>query len=140
MTTFESSVKVIPYSQEAVYSKISNLNNLDKVKDRIPTDKEQDFVFDEDSISFSVSPMGNVCLRIIEREPHKTVKFETASSPLPFNLSVQLLPVDDTHCKMKLTVKAELNPFIKGMVSKPLKEGLEKVAEMISVIPFGETV
>jgi hypothetical protein len=29
---------------------------------------------------------------------------------------------------MKLTIKAELNPFIKGMVSKPLQEGIEKKA------------
>jgi hypothetical protein len=37
---------------------------------------------------------------------------------------------------MKITVKVELNPFIKGMVSKPLQEGLEKMAEMIAQIPF----
>lgn len=137
MTTFESSVKTIPFNQEVVYSKISDLNNLEKIKDRIPTDKIQDFEFDEDSIKFTVSPVGNVCLHIIEREPCKLVKFETANSPLPFNLWIQLVPVDETSCKMKLTVKAELNPFIKGMVSKPLKEGLEKMAEMISLIPFG---
>ena len=27
---------------------------------------------------------------------------------------------------MKLTIKAELNMFIKGMVKKPLQEGIEK--------------
>ena len=46
MTTFESSIKVIPFSQEAVYSKISDLNNLEQVKDRIPQDKIQNFEFD----------------------------------------------------------------------------------------------
>lgn len=136
MTTFESSIKVIPFSQEVVYNKISDLNNLEQVKNHIPQDKIQNFEFDSDSINFTVSPMGSVCLRIIEREPHKLVKFETASSPLPFNLWIQLVAIDDTQCKMKLTVKAELNPFIKGLVSKPLQEGLEKMAEMISHIPF----
>ena len=29
---------------------------------------------------------------------------------------------------MKLTVKAELNPFIRGMVSGPIEQGLEKGA------------
>ena len=136
MTTFESSIKVIPFSQEAVYAKISDLNNLEQVKDRIPQDKIQNFEFDTDSINFTVSPMGSVCLRIIEREPCKLVKFETASSPLPFNLWIQLVAIDETQCKMKITVKVELNPFIKGMVSKPLQEGLEKMAEMIAQIPF----
>ena len=36
MTKFESAVKVIPASQKAVYEKLSDLSNLEKVKDRLP--------------------------------------------------------------------------------------------------------
>ncbi len=135
MTQFESGIKVIPYSQERVYAKISDLNSLEAVKDRVP-DKVQNLNFDTDSVSFSVSPVGNVSLRIVDREPCKCVKFETANSPLPFNLWIQLVPITEEQCKMKLTVKIELNPFIKGMVSKPLQEGLEKIADMLAVIPY----
>ena len=42
MANFESSVKVIPYSQERVYAKLSDLSNLESVKDRLPEDKVQD--------------------------------------------------------------------------------------------------
>ena len=38
---------------------------------------------------------------------------------------------------MKLTIRAELNMFIKAMVSKPLKEGVEKLADMLAMIPYG---
>ena len=34
MTKFESSVKVIPYSQERVYEKLADLSNLEAIKDR----------------------------------------------------------------------------------------------------------
>ena len=135
MTQFESGIKMIPYSQERVYSKISDLNSLEAVKDRMP-DKVQNPNFDADSVSFSVSPVGNVTLHVVDREPYKCVKFETVSSPLPFNLWIQLVPVTAEQCKMKLTVKVELSPFIKGMVSKPLQEGLEKIADMLAVIPY----
>jgi hypothetical protein len=37
---------------------------------------------------------------------------------------------------MKLTLKAELNPFIKGMVQKPLAEGIEKIAEILQNIKY----
>ena len=30
----------------------------------------------------------------------------------------------------------ELNPFMKGLVQKPLQEGLEKMADMLSIIPY----
>lgn len=126
MATFESSVRQIPHSQQAVYNMLSDLSNIDRVKDRIPADKLNDLTFDADSMSIS-TPMGAVKLKIVDREEPKCIKFETEQSPLPFNFWIQILPVTDTTCKMKLTIKAELNPFIKGMVSKPLQEGIEKL-------------
>ena len=80
--------------------------------------------------------MGAVKLVIVERETPKCIKFETAESPLPFNFWIQILPVSETTSKMKLTIKAELNPFIKGMVSKPLTEGIEKIADALQAIHY----
>ena len=136
MTQFESSVKVIPHSQADVYAKLSDLNNLESVKDKIPQDKVQDLSFDTDTLSFSMAPVGKLTLRIIEREPEKSIKFEAENSPLPFNLWVQIVPTTDTECKIKLTIKAEINPFIKGMIQKPLQDGLEKMADMLANIQY----
>lgn len=135
MATFESSVRQIPHSQQAVYNILSDLSNIDRVKDRIPADKLNDLTFDADSMSIS-TPMGAVKLKIVDREEPKCIKFETEQSPLPFNFWIQILPVTDTTCKMKLTIKAELNPFIKGMVSKPLQEGIEKIADALQIINY----
>ncbi len=129
-------MKQIPYSQEAVYRNISDLRNLEKVRDRIPEDKVKDFSFDADTISINVPPVGELKLRVVEREEPKCVKFETAQSPLPFNVWVQMLPVDEQSSKMKVTVKAELNPFIKGMVSGPLQDGVEKIADALAKIEY----
>ena len=133
---FESSVKQIPYSQEAVYRNISDLRNLDKVRDRVPEDKVNDFKYDEDTVSLSVAPVGELKLRICEREDPKCVKFETVQSPVPFNVWIQVLPVDEQNSKMKVTVKAELNPFIKGMVEGPLKDGVEKIADALAQVHY----
>lgn len=135
MATFESSVRQIPHSQQAVYNMLSDLSNIDRVKDRIPADKLNDLTFDADSMSIS-TPMGAVKLKIVDREEPKCIKFETEQSPLPFNFWIQILPVTDTTCKMKLTIKAELNPFIKGMVSKPLQESIEKIADALQMINY----
>ena len=129
-------MKQIPYSQEAVFRNISDLRNLEKVRDRVPEDKVQDFSFDEDTVSLNVAPVGELKLLIIEREEPKCVKFETAQSPVPFNVWIQVLPVTETASKMKVTVKAELNPFIKGMVSGPLQDGVEKIADALAQIHY----
>ena len=133
---FESSVKPIPYPQQAVYNNISDLRNLEKVKDRIPEDKVSDFTFDEDTVGLNVQPVGELKLRICEREEPKCVKFETVQSPVPFNVWIQVLPVDEQNSKMKVTVKAELNPFIKSMVEKPLQEAVEKIADALALVRY----
>jgi len=136
MSKFESSVKLVPYAVEDVYRNISDLNNLDKVRSRVPQDKVQDFQFDSDSVSVSVAPVGSIKLRICDREENKCVKFEAVQSPLPFHLWVQVLPVTATTSKMKVTVDADIPFMLKGMVGGPLQDGVEKIADALAQVPY----
>ena len=141
MVQFESNVKFVPYSQERVYSKLEDLNNLASLKERFEQvrekvgDKIQDIAFDRDSLTLTVQGM-NVTLRIIEREPCKCIKFEGDKSPIPVNLWIQILPVTEDQAKMKVTIRAEVNMFMKAMVTKPLQEGVEKIADMLAMISY----
>lgn len=131
----ESTIRQIDAPQQAVYDMLSDLGNVDRVKDRIPQDKIENLEFDRDSISISTQ-MGAVKLVIVDREEPKMVKFETRESPLPFNFWVQVLPVDGATSKMKLTIKADINPFMATMVKKPLQEGIEKIADALQMIQY----
>lgn len=135
---FESSVRQIPYSQATVYQTLSNLEHLEKVKNRLPADQIENLSFDNDSLSISAGAVGKVQMRIVERTEPECIKFESQDSPLPFTFWIQLLPVTDDACKMKLTLKAEINMFMKAMVQKPLSEGIEKLADLLQKIPYGE--
>ena len=136
MSKFESGVKLIPYPQENVYRMLSDLSNLDRIRDRIPGDKIQDFTFDHDSVSVSVAPVGLISVHIIERDEPKCIKFESAQSPMPFNLWIQILPVDEQNSKIKVTVKADIPIMLKAMVGGPLQDGVDKIAEALSKIPY----
>ena len=135
MTKIESTIREIAYSQQAVYNMLSDLSNIQKVQDKIPQEHVKDLTFTSDSISIS-TPMGAVKMVIANREEPKEIKFETQESPLPFNFWIQILPVDETSSKMKLTIKADLNPFIAGMVKKPLQESIEKIADALQLIHY----
>lgn len=134
MAQFESGVKYVPYSQERVYNKLSDLSNLESVRDKL-ADKVENLNFDSDTMTFTVQGIS-LTLRIIEREPCKCIKFEGSNSPLPMNLWIQILPVEAEQAKLKVTLRAEVNMFMKAMVSKPMQEGVEKLAEMLSMIPY----
>lgn len=131
----ESSIRQIAAPQQAVYDMLSDLSNIEKVKDKIPEDKVKDLTFDADSISIS-TPMGSVKLVVVGREEPKEIKFESQESPLPFNFWIQILPVTDTTSKMKLTIKADVNPFVGGMVKKPLQKGIERIADALQMISY----
>lgn len=149
MSTFESSIRQIPYPQQNVYDKLSDLSNLKTLKERYELMKDnmpeearkqaeaiKDLQFDQDSLTVNVPPVGTIRLKVVDREELKCIKFETEQSPVPFNFWIQLLPVTTTSCKMKLTIKADLNPFIKQMVKKPLSEGIEKIADVLQMIQY----
>ena len=136
MNQFESQVVNIPYSQQRVYDMLSDLSHLENVKDRLPQDKVKDFTFDRDTVSINVPPVGDIAFQVIEREEPKCVKLEATTSPIPLTVWIQMLPTSDEASKMKLTLRTELNPFIKGMVQKPLQEGIEKMAQMLASIHY----
>ena len=137
-TELTSEIKTIPYNQENIYLVLSNLENLERIKDKISYDKVKDFTVDVDSCSFSVSPIGNVKISIIEREVPKTIKFAADESPVKVNMWIQLVAVNEQETKLKLTVKADLNPFLKPMLSKPLQDGIDKIADVLATIPYDQ--
>ena len=138
MTEFTSEIKTIPYSEAKVFEVLSDMSNLERFREKIPEDKIKDFSFDTDSCSFSVNPVGKVHFRIIEREPFKTIKLTVDQVPLDVNMWIQLKETEPGVTKMKLTVKAALNPFLKPMLSKPLQDGVNKVADVLATVPYNE--
>jgi len=136
MTEFISDIKTVPSSNHVVYETLADLNNLEKLKNRIPSDKIEDFTFDSNSCSFSVSPVGKVRFSIVEREPLKTIKLAADQSPVAVTMWIQLKETGEQETKMKLTIKADLNPFIKPMISKPLQDGINQIADMLANIPY----
>ncbi|MBR5893362.1 MAG: SRPBCC family protein [Bacteroidaceae bacterium] len=136
MSQYESSVKCIPYSQERVYAKLEDLNNLEALKDKLPKDKIQEFAYDHDQVTIEIAPIGKVTIKIIEREAPKCIKFKAVGSPIPMNLWIQIIPDGSEASKMRIVAKAELNFMLRGMIEKPLKEGLEKIADTLAMIQY----
>ena len=104
-STFESSIRQIPFPQQNVYEKLSDLNNLQKLKERYElmkdtmpeearkqAEKIKDLEFDHDSLSVNVPPVGSIKLRVVNREEPKCIKFETEQSPIPVSYTHLTLP------------------------------------------------
>lgn len=141
MKRIESSVKQIPYPQDSVYNKVSDLSNLSSLAEMIPADQKEMFSIENlqctpDQVSCTVSPIGEIVFGVVSREPYKCVKLETMRSPIKFTMWIQIVSTGSTSCKLKLTVDADLNIFMAKMVEKPIADTLEKLAGMLAMIPY----
>ena len=153
VSKFESEVKFIPQVQQVVYDRFADLNNLASLKERlndpevqtklaeeVPADKLGDLrsytegmTFDTDSLTIA-SPLGQITLRIVERDEPKCIKFASEGAPVQLYVWVQLLPHGEMETKMRVTVGAEVNFFMKGMVAKPLQQAADGLANILSAI------
>ncbi|WP_313379693.1 SRPBCC family protein [Proteiniphilum saccharofermentans] len=138
MTEFTSEVRTIPHNDADVFRVLSDFRKLELVKDKIPEDKLKDFLFDQDSVSFRVDPVGKVTFHVLEREPNKLVKFKSDRLPFDLFLWIQLVSKAEKDTRLRMTVKADLNPFIRGMVEKPMKEAVDKISDMLAQLPYDQ--
>ena len=145
-TKYISDIKVINNNQEVVYNYLSNFENLtkyvsegllSKMTEQIPQIQISNFESDADSCRFQISGMGLAEIRIVEREPHKTIKISSSGGmPVGIVFWIQLLPVSAYETKLRLTLDADMSMMIKMMVNKKLEEGINRLADMLAALPY----
>lgn len=135
MAKFESTIREIQAPQQMVYGVLSNMSNFGKMMDRVPQDVRGKVVFTADGFTVE-SLMGKVVMKIIDLEEPKTIKMQSVESPVPFTFWIQLLPMTEQTCKMKLTMKAELNFMMAQIAKGPLQKGIEQLADILQSLPF----
>ncbi|HKI88999.1 MAG TPA: hypothetical protein VKA38_08235 [Draconibacterium sp.] len=146
LNKYISDVKVIDHNEQIVFSYLSNFENLSsylnsgliqKISQQIPQVKITDFQSDYDSCKFKITGMGLAEIKIVKRDPFKTIKVESSGSlPLSITFWIQLLPVNQYKTKMRLTLHAEMNMMIKMMADNKLAEGINQLAETLSNLPY----
>ena len=141
MKRIESQVRSIPYPQEQVYAKVSDLNNLQAVADGLPSQgglniSIKNLRCTKDTAECEISPVGTISLGIVSREPFKCYKMETLKSPILMTACIQIVSTGPDSCKIRITLDADLNIFMAKMVEKPMTQAVERLAEMLAMIPY----
>ncbi|WP_347838852.1 hypothetical protein [uncultured Draconibacterium sp.] len=146
LNKYVSEVKVIEHNQQIVFNYLSNFENLstylnsgliEKITEKVPQIKITDFESDKDSCKFNITGLGLAEIKIVNREPFKTIKVESSGGlPLSFTFWIQLLPESEYKTKMRLTLHAEMSMMIKMMAGSKLEEGINQLADTLSKLPY----
>ncbi len=125
----ESKIGRLRNDEERIYAFISDCNNFQQF---VVNDKIKDWQSDSEACDFSVDGIGHLAFRIVEKNPNNLVKFSIESTQAEnVFLWVQLKNVTVGDTRVKLTAKLNVNPMMKMFISKPLKEGLDKVVDTL---------
>jgi len=139
MDKYESKIESIPASVSQVYPALSNLSNLERVKDLIPKDKVTEMEITDDTIRMKVDGLGQkISIRIVERIENDTIKFGLDNIPMDMNFWIQLKEVSPTDTRVKLTFKADLPLMFRMMLEKKIQQGLDQAAVMLTQFPYSQ--
>ena len=158
MTKYESQIYTVNATQQHAYERMANLKNFEALRQimeqpefverlmaNVPAEHAgkvtpekieevrrqfENVVFSEDAVSFD-SKLGLITLAITEREEPKLVKLQGVGTPIDVTLWVQLLPLGAYQSKMKVTIGAAVNFFIRRMVEKYLKQAPDGIASFL---------
>lgn len=136
-TKYESKISSAPCPAAQIYRVLSNLQNIEKVRDLIPQDKVQELEIEPDRIRMKVDGLAQkITIAIVDRIENDTVKFGLEGIPMDANFWIQLKEVTPTDTRIKLTIKAEIPFMFKFMIEKKLQQGLDQAAEMLAQFPY----
>lgn len=134
MLKLESRIGKINNNEEKVYNFLSDFNNFNGL---IPEDKIKSWESSENSCSFVLDGIGNANMQIVEKEPFKLIKiFSQVSNQLDFDFWIQLKQAGENDIRVKLTLKADINPMIQMIAKKPLQAFLDGIIEELEKLNF----
>ena len=101
------------------------------------SEKIEHVSFSEDACFLTVRNLGEVVIKIVEREEPKLIKLGGEGAlPLEFNLWLQFLENAPYDTRMKITFQGDLNVMLKMLVKGKLEKGINQLAEGLTKIPY----
>jgi len=108
---------------EDVFNFVTDIRNF---KQFVPGESVRNWQADRESCSFEMPPLGEVSVRLIEKEPNRRVVFAgDALQSNNFSLLLDISGNDKEPAEVRVTLIAELNPVMKMVISKPAEQFLE---------------
>ena len=134
MTKFESRIGKLDTSGEKAFNFLSDFRNFNRF---IPEDKVKEWEASAEQCKFTVDGIGKAGLKIIEKEPNKLVKIsDDGTAGLEFFFWIQIKEIEEKDTRIKLTIKADLNPMMKIVAAKPLKSFVNLMIDKIEEYSF----
>ena len=129
MLEVESKIGQVSNSEENIYHFLADFSNFDSL---ISQDRMKNWEATRDTCRFTLDGLGDVGMKIIEREPFKLIKVTgDESSKFSFFFWIQLKKKAEMDTRIKFTIHADINPMVQMMAKKPLQKFLDLLVDQL---------
>jgi carbon monoxide dehydrogenase subunit G len=135
MTQFNSDIKKIQASSEDVFIKLTNLENLRQLEGTMLHEKVKISKVTQDSCTFEVDMIGEIEIKLTNKEPNHLIVFQSQKSPLAFDLSIKLTEMEQST-GLQIQLNADLPMMLKMMVSEPINKFVNILADTLTRLSY----
>lgn len=120
---FESRSGTLTCSAEEAFNFVTDIRNFERF---VPSGTIDNWQADKESCRFSVSMIGTVNLRVVEKAKFSKVVYDgDALKKNDFSLELRLSGDGNSPAEVKVLLNADLNQMMKMMAAKPIRQFLE---------------
>ena len=123
-----SEIHSVQSTTDSLFDFMGDFNNF---KHLLPEDKITNFECTSEQCSFGIKGLMPLTIKIKERIPKSQITFETTGvAKFVFTLHIHLLENQKTNIELE----GDMNPFIKAMAEKPLRELVNTMATKLAAV------
>lgn len=127
MAKIESKRVTVKAVSQEVEVFLADMNNFEKL---LPQDKVSDWKSDATTCSFKVIGGYTIDLQQAGKTGNVLHLKSGSASPFPFTLNIELTDADGST-EAQQVIDADVNPFMKMMIEKPLKNLFDYIADKL---------
>lgn len=136
MSKFTGKAVTVPFPNQEIYQRVSNLSGLQQRLEQLPADQLQrvgNVKFDsDDNFSIEAPGVGHVDFHIVERVPSSRVTFQASASGIPLNLIIEMEPEGDAATRLTTSIDVEIPAMLRPLVGGKMQEAADRFSEMIA--------
>lgn len=144
MSKYSSNPVNLAASADTVYSKLSNLENLSALLEKVPSDsipEDKRAMFEgleitHDTIKVPGGPMGAITFRMAEKVEPTLIRLRGEGMPVAMSLSLNISPDGADRSVAIADLDIELPKMVEKMVGGQLRKVADQFGQVLKTIPF----
>ena len=132
------------YPASTVFEKYSDLEGLGELLKNVPegyasADQMQmlsKIRVTSDTIVIPGGPVGEITLRVVERQAPTLIRLEGVGTPVPLGVSLHIVPLTPETCETYVQIDLQIPAIMKPMVNGPMQKMVDQFGQMMRQMPM----